>query len=40
VEGIVSANPIISEFCSEIVQEYIYRIPELAVYTKVLVIFA
>ena len=40
IESCVSANPEVAEFSWNILQEYIEKVPELAVYTGVLVVWA
>lgn len=40
IEGCASANPIVAQFCLVIIEEYISIIPELAIYTKILLVFA
>jgi hypothetical protein len=36
----VSANPVVADFSWEVLQEYIQKIPELAIYTGVLIVWA
>jgi hypothetical protein len=36
----VSANPVVADFSWEVLQEYIQKVPELAIYTGVLIVWA
>ena len=40
VEGTITANPILSDFCKDILFDYVELYPELAFHTKVLTVLA